>query len=139
MRRTTGYPRLLSSNGLDKEHTDFDKVLEETRKRFGKRVFPMTLPVNPGPGFNQLIDVIQNGFVTYSTDGTGKNESSPATGEWEERVKALHGELIEFVAESDDSLLEKFFDQGPSPRMNYAGGSIPRYRASHSFPLHHLR
>ena len=117
-----GIPKVIVINGLDKENTDFDKLLEEARKRFGKRVFPMTLPVNPGPGFNQLIDVIQNGFVTYSTDGTGKNESSPATGEWEERVKALHGELIEFVAESDDSLLEKFFDQGALTEDELRGG-----------------
>ncbi|NOS35379.1 MAG: elongation factor G [Deltaproteobacteria bacterium] len=130
-----GIPKVIVINGLDKENTDFDKLLEETRKRFGKRVFPMTLPVNPGPGFNQLIDVIQNGFVTYSTDGTGKNESSPATGEWEERVKALHGELIEFVAESDDSLLEKFFDQGALTEDELRGGLHTAIQSQSFIPL----
>ncbi|MFQ5329855.1 MAG: elongation factor G [Thermodesulfobacteriota bacterium] len=130
-----GVPKVIVINGLDRENTDFDKVLEETRKRFGKRVFPMTLPVNPGPGFNQLIDVIQNGFVTYSNDGSGKSDSSPATGEWAERVKALHGELIEFVAESDDSLLEKFFDQGALTEDELRGGLHTAIQSQSFIPL----
>ena len=63
-----GIPKVIVVNGLDKENTDFDGVLAEARKRFGARVFPMTLPVNAGPGFNTVLDVIQNGFVTYKTD-----------------------------------------------------------------------
>src|SRR5207253_6784917 len=72
----------------------------------------MNLPINAGPGFNQVLDVLRSEVVTYKTDQTGKYEEVPASGEWKDRVNELHKELIEHIAESDDSLLEKFFDQG---------------------------
>lgn len=107
-----GIPKMIVINAVDKENANFDMVLEQARKRFGDRVFPMTLPVNPGPGFNQVLDVMRNEIITYQTDGSGKFQEALATGKWEERVKQLHQELIEHIAESDDALLEKFFDQG---------------------------
>jgi len=51
-------------------------------------------------------------LITYTTDGSGKYSESELPEEWHDRVSALHQELIEYVAESDDSLLEKFFEQG---------------------------
>ena len=77
-----------------------------------RSVFPLTVPVNPGPGFNQVLDVPRSEIITYAGDKSGKFTEAPAAGEWAERVKQLHQELIEHVAESDDSLMEKFFSQG---------------------------
>ena len=107
-----GLPKMIVVNAVDKDNADFDKVLEQVRKRFGDRVFPMTVPVNPGPGFNQVLDVLRNELITYQTDASGKFLEVPATGKGEEKVKQLHQELIEHIAESDDTLLEKFFAQG---------------------------
>jgi elongation factor G len=75
-------------------------------------VFPLTLPVNPGPGFNQVLDVPRDEIITYAKDKSGKFTEAKAEGEWAERVEQLHKQLIEYVAESDDSLMEKFFEQG---------------------------
>ncbi|RKX32199.1 MAG: elongation factor G [Verrucomicrobia bacterium] len=107
-----GIPKMLVINGLDKEHTDFDQSLEACRAHFGKQVFPLTLPIDTGPGFHQILDVPRSEVITFKTDGSGDYTEEPATGELLEKVKDLHRELIEYVAESDDSLLEKFFDQG---------------------------
>ena len=107
-----GIPKLIVVNGLDREHTKFDEILAKARERFGKKVFPLQLPVNAGPGFNQLVDVVRSEFITYKTDGSGKYTESPADGDWADQVKQLHEEFIEYIAESDDTLLEKFFDQG---------------------------
>src|SRR5438876_327720 len=107
-----GIPKIIVVNAMDKENADFDKILTQAKERFGSHVFPMNLPINPGPGFNQVLDVLRSELVTYARDASGKFQEAPATGAWEERVKQLHKELIEHIAESDDSLLEKFFDQG---------------------------
>jgi elongation factor G len=107
-----GIPKMIVVNGVDRENVDFPKVLEELRSHFGANVFPMTLPINPGPGFNQLLDVMRSEEIDYAADGSGAFTEKPAAGQWKDRVKELHRELIEFVAEADDSLLEKFFDQG---------------------------
>ena len=107
-----GLPKTLVINGLDRENTKFDEILKQAKKHFGSNVFPMQLPVNAGPGFNQIIDVLRSELITYSTDGSGKFKEEKLPDEWKSQVKELHQELIEYVAESDDSLLEKFFDQG---------------------------
>ena len=102
-----GLPKVLVINGLDREHTKFDTILQQTKDHFGSNVFPMQLPVNSGPGFNQIVDVLRSEFITYKNDGSGEFKEEPLSKEWKEKVKTLHQELIEYVAESDDSLLEK--------------------------------
>ena len=105
-------PKVLVINGLDREHSKFDEIVQQTKDHFGKNVFPMQLPINAGPGFNQIVDVLRSELITYQTDGSGKYTESSLPEEWQNRVEELHQELIEYVAESDDTLLEKFFDQG---------------------------
>jgi len=48
-----GIPKMIVVNAFDKESTNFDETLAQIREHFGSNVFPLTLPVNPGPGFNQ--------------------------------------------------------------------------------------
>ncbi|MEE9464838.1 MAG: GTP-binding protein, partial [Candidatus Neomarinimicrobiota bacterium] len=115
-------PRLLVVNMLDREHVKFDDVLAMARERFGNRVFPLGLPANPGPNFNQIADILRNELHTYQTDGTGKYGSGALPDDWSERVKTLHGELVEAVAESDDTLLEKFFEQDSLTEEDLRGG-----------------
>lgn len=107
-----GIPKIIVVNALDKENVDFDLLLEEIRERFGAEVFPMQVPVNPGPGFNQVLDVLRSEICTYADDQSGKYAEVPAAGEWRTQVEARHKELIEHIAESDDTLLEKFFSEG---------------------------
>jgi elongation factor G len=107
-----GIPKILVVNMMNKEHTKFDTVLSQLQSRYSKRVFPFTIPVNPGPGFNQVADVLRKELLTYSTDSSGKFQTEELSGDWKDRVDQLHEELIEYIAESDDSLLEKFFEQG---------------------------
>jgi elongation factor G len=107
-----GIPKVIVVNAVDKQNAHFDEVLADARAHYGPKVFPLNVPINPGPDFNQVLDVLRNEVVTYETDGRGKFREEPATGEWKERVTQLHRELIELIAESDDALLNKFFEQG---------------------------
>jgi elongation factor G len=105
-------PKTLVLNGLDKEHVDFEAAMQQLKSRYGDRVFPLAVPLNPGPGFDRVLDVMRSEVITYTTDGTGRYTEVPAAGKDLDIVKKLHEQLVEFIAESDDSLLEKFFDQG---------------------------
>lgn len=102
-------PKLIVVTMLNKEHSKFDTVVQELTDHFSKRIFPFLLPMNAGPGFNQIADVLRRKMLTYRTDGSGKYEEDNLPDEWQDRVDQLHEELIEYIAESDDSLLEKFF------------------------------
>src|SRR5438034_9975455 len=97
-----GIPKMIVVNAFDKEESDFDKTLKQIREHFGERVFPLTIPVNPGPGFNQVWHVPRDEIITYATDKSGKFTEAPASGPWAERVEQLHKQLIEYVAESAD-------------------------------------
>ena len=120
----TGYgiPKMIVVNAVDKENVDFDAVVKQVQERFGRHVFPLSVPMNPGPGFNRVLDVLRNEIVTYATDYSGKYKEEPATGEWEAKVKELHGQLIEHIAESDDELMNKFFEQGSLSEEEFRAG-----------------
>ena len=117
-----GLPKMIVVNALDKENADFEAVLKSAQDRFGRHVFPLSVPVNSGPGFNRTLDVLRNEIVTYATDGSGKYTEETATGEWAEKVKVLHRELIEHIAESDDELMNKYFDQGTLAEDEFRAG-----------------
>src|SRR5262245_1025659 len=130
-----GIPKMIVINALDKENIEFDKVLAQARARFGDRIFPINLPLNPGPGFNQVLDVIRSEVITYQTDGTGKFQEAPATGESKERLEKLHQQFIEHIAESDDSLLEKFFERGGLSEEEMRGGIHAAVQKQSFIPL----
>jgi len=117
-----GLPKMIVVNALDKENVDFDAAVKGAQEHFGRHVFPLNYPVNAGPGFNKVLDVLRNEIVTYATDGSGKYTEEPATGEWEAKVKELHGQLIEHIAESDDELMSKFFEQGNLSEEEFRAG-----------------
>jgi elongation factor G len=130
-----GIPKTLAVTCCDKENVDFEQVLEQARERFGSHVFPMSLPVNAGPGFNQVLDVLRNEVITYRTDGSGKFTEAPATGQGKERVDALHKELVELIADSTESLLELFFEKGGLTEEEMRGGIHAAVQAEHVIPL----
>ncbi len=107
-----GIPKIVVVNGCDRENVDPEAMLNRLRAQFGSRLFPLTWPINPGPGFNQELDVMRSEVVTYATGGSGRYTESPATGALLERVGQWHRELIEYTAEADDSLMEKYFEKG---------------------------
>lgn len=106
-----GLPKVVVINGLDKANVSFDATLDAVREHFGKNIFPLTVPLNTGPGFSHTLDVMRNELVTYIPNGTGKYTEMPVTA-LAEKVQELHKQLIEYVAESDDTLMEKFFERG---------------------------
>ena len=106
----TGIPKFITVNQLDKEHTRFDEIIEELRENYGTRIFPIMVPVDAGPGFHTVLDVMRNKVLEYATDGSGKYTEKTPEGALAEKVGDLHRQLIEAVAESDDALMEKFFE-----------------------------
>lgn len=130
-----GIPKVIVVNAVDKLNAHFDQVLADARAHYGPKVFPLNVPINPGPNFNQVLDVLRSEVVTYETDGHGKFREEPATGEWKERVMQLHRELIEFIAESDDTLLNKFFEQGSLSEEEFRAGIHAAVQAQTFIPL----
>lgn len=102
-------PRFFFINMLDKEHADFDAILSQMQDRFGREVFPLQIPVNQGLDFDSVIDLVKMKKLSYEPEGN-KCVEEPIPDNLKDQAESMHQELVELVAESDDSLLEKFFD-----------------------------
>jgi elongation factor G len=103
-------PPFITMTMLDKEHTRFDKILADLQSRWGDRIFPAQFPVNEGPAFHSVVDVLKKKLLVFDDKGNYGEEAVP--GEYQARMDELYEKLVELVAESDDALLEKYFEAG---------------------------
>lgn len=106
-------PRLFLVNGMDKESANFQAALEAIKEIYGTSVAPISLPIGAGVSFRGIIDLIAQQAYEYAKDdnsGAGKKVELPA--EMAEAVHAMRVALMESVAESDDTLMNAYFDKG---------------------------
>jgi len=102
--------RAFFVNKMEKEHADFEKTVKQAKESFGHQVTPIQIPIGEGLGFKGIIDLIKMKAVYFDKAGAPKEDKIPP--ELEKRTKDYREKLMETVAESDDSLLEKFFEKG---------------------------
>lgn len=103
-------PAIIAVNQVDGEKADFDRTVEQARKRFGKATL-IQYPLNQGPSFNAIIDVLKMTMYEFPAAG-GKPEKKAIPGPEKARADALHNELVETVAGNDEKLMEKYFEKG---------------------------
>ncbi len=104
-------PVIFALNQLDGEKDDYENVIEQMREIFGNKVITIQYPLNAGPGFNAMIDVLLMKKYSWGPDG-GVPVIEDIPEEEKEKALALHQQLVEAAAENDETLMEKFFDQG---------------------------
>lgn len=107
-----GSSKLIFVNRLDKEHADFDKTLATAQERFENKALAFQLPVNVGENFDSFVDLVKMQLVKYQRNGSGQYSTVDVPEEIKSKAEALHEKLVEMAAESDDELLEKFFEEG---------------------------
>ena len=117
-----GLPRMIVLNKLDKENLDYDAVFESIHESFGHKVVSAQFPVKVGPGFDSIIDLIRMKLMKFSTDGSGKYTEEAIPDDLKSKADDLHLKLIEAVAESDDSLMEKYFEAGELTEDEFRDG-----------------
>ncbi len=102
-------PVIFLVNQLDGEKCDYHGTLEKLKDIYGPKVIPIQYPLNEGPNFNALIDVLLMKKYSWGPEGGAPTiEDIPA----EEKDKALemHKALVEAAAENDEGLMEKYFE-----------------------------
>ena len=103
-------PVIFLVNQLDREHCDFDSVLNNMREIYGPKCVPVQYPIATGPGFNAVIDVLLMKKYSWKPEGGAPIiEDIPA--EEIDKAEELHAALIEAAAANDDTLMEKFFEE----------------------------
>ncbi|MDE6295324.1 MAG: GTP-binding protein, partial [Muribaculaceae bacterium] len=104
-------PVVFALNQMDGEKADYDNVLEQLKEHFGSKVIPIQYPLESGPGFKSIIDVLIMKKLEWGPDG-GAPVISEIPADQMEKASELNKILIEAAAENDETLMEKFFDQG---------------------------
>ncbi len=106
-----GLPLIVAVNQLDSEKADWEKTLSEMKETFGNKPIVVQFPVNPGPSFDGFIDVLKMKYYHFKDDnGTREDLEIPAN--LMDEAETLRQELIEKAAEFDDTLMERFFENG---------------------------
>ncbi len=102
-------PVIFLANQLDAEKSDYNNTLDRLREIYGPKVTPIQYPLNEGPDFNALIDVLLMKKYSWKPEGGAPIiEDIPA--EEMDKAMELHKALVEAAAENDEGLMEKFFE-----------------------------
>ncbi|MGC9353391.1 MAG: elongation factor G [Mariniphaga sp.] len=107
----TNVPVMFVFNQLDHENSNFDAALDQCKNTFGNKVTVVQYPIDAGPEFSSIIDVLKMKMYKYGPDG-GKPEVLDIPDSEKNKAEELHNELIEMAAENEESLMELYFDKG---------------------------
>ncbi len=109
-------PRLGFVNKMDRSGANYYDVLRQIREVLGANPIPITIPIGVEETFRGVVDLIENkAVIWYEDDVMGvRYEMEDVPADMVEEVNEWRGKLIEAVAEYDDELMEKFFDDPDS-------------------------
>jgi len=109
MARQRNLPMLLVVNKLDKEHTDFNRVLDAAAQALGMRTVPVALPVGLQQELRGVVDLLGQQAFVFSD---GKPSQQPIPAEMRDACARARERVIEAAAEADDALTEKYLEEG---------------------------
>ena len=103
-------PVIFLVNQLDSDKCDFDSIISNMQEIYGPKCIQIQYPIETGPGFNALIDVLlMKKYSCKPEGGAPIIEDIPA--EEMDKAMELHRALVEAAAENDEGLMEKFFEE----------------------------
>lgn len=104
-------PVIFALNKMDAENVDYDNLINQLKEAFGSKVVPIQFPVATGPDFNSIVDVLIMKQLTWGPDG-GAPTITDIAPEYQDRAAEMNQALVEMAAENDETLMDKFFEQG---------------------------
>ena len=105
-------PRIAFVNKMDINGANFDNVVKMMRERLKANALPIQLPIGREESFRGIVDVITKKAYLYNDPTGAKIDVAEVPADLVAAVNAAHDELVEFVAGTDDALMEKFFAEG---------------------------
>lgn len=130
-----GVPRFIVINKLDRENIDFDNIVEGLVESFGHQVVPAQFPLETGPNFDSVVDLFRMKVLKFAKDGSGNYTEEEIPADLKEKADELHLKLVEAVAESDDTLMEKYFEAGELSEEEFKVGLKKAVAADAIFPI----
>ena len=108
-------PRMGFVNKMDRQGSDFLNVCKQIKSMLKSNAVPVVLPIGEEDNFKGIVDLVKNQAIVWHEDKMGATyDVVDIPEEMKEEVKEYRANLIEAVAEYDDALLEKFFEDPDS-------------------------
>jgi len=122
-------PRAFFVNKMDREHADFNKIVEELRVRFGHGVVPVQLPIGSEAAFQGVADLLSLKMKIV------RHEEDEIPEYMEPQVAEARQQLIEAVAEFNNELLEKYIEGTEITEVEVAAALIEGIQLGKIFPV----
>ena len=104
-------PRIAFINKMDRTGADFNRVVQMIRDRLGATAVPIQIPFGAEDNFMGVIDLVREVMYTFDDTALGATmEEKPIPEEMAGEVAIAREELIESLADMDDSLMERYVD-----------------------------
>ena len=130
-----GLARLLVVNRMDRDNASFERSLEGIQKVFGRAAVPLAVPIGEGKAFKGTVDLVSGKAQLYLDDASGKSQAAEVPAAQAETVKAWREKLVEMVAESNEELMEEFFEKGSLSEEQLAKGLRGAVGAGRIYPV----
>jgi elongation factor G len=128
-------PRIFVINKLDRENASFERTMNSISERFDRRAAPIQIPIGSESGFEGVVDLITMKAHRYAKDGSGQVTLGEVPADLVDMAKEYHGKLVEMVAESDDALMEAYFETGDLPHEQVVKGLHKAFIDRKVFPV----
>lgn len=130
-----GLSRMIVINKLDRDRSSFARSLESLEEAFGRQVVPVQLPIGQEKDFCGIVDLLYGKAFIYETDGSGKFREEEIPGDLQQEAETRREQLVEMVAESDDALMEKYFEDGALSNEDLIAGLTQSVASGAIYPL----
>jgi elongation factor G len=128
-------PVMIHLTKMDRDRANLESLLPNLRERFSRTVVPVQLPIGTESEFSGIIDLVHRKAYSFDHDGNGKGSSIDIPESLTDTVEDWRNQLIEAVAETDDELMEKFFEDGTLSEQTLADGLRRAIRERAVFPV----
>jgi len=128
-----GIPRMIVLSRMDRERSDFERSLETLEKKLDQHCVPIQIPIGKEKEFRGVIDLVAMKMLTWNDAGKVTVAEIPPSEA--ERAKEWHEKLLEKVAEGDDTLMERYFEQGGLSEEDVHEGLRREVHAHAIFPV----
>lgn len=128
-------PKIFFINKIDKENANFSNVVKMLNDTYGTSAAPIQMPIGEGENVKGIINLISMEAFTYQKGGSGIGTKTEIPNELKDKAKELRNKLVEAVAESDEALMNKFFESGELAQVELMSGLLKGIRAGAIFPV----
>jgi elongation factor G len=131
-----GDPVLFVVTMMDRENASFDAVYDQIKSRLTNKVIPIEVPVGEGPDFHGIVNLFDKKAHVYARGTkTGAYEETDVPPEVQPHFDRYYAELIETIASTDDTLLERYLDGGEIGRDDAIRAMKDAMKRMELFPL----